>query len=126
MAAGLDESVPGEARVLKGRLVDLFDPELKVQAEVALQPGSRRFLLDLGRVPNGAVRVLASACKALPTAATEAKATFAVEGVANTEAVVLLTAQREPKRILVGGQAPASLRSASGSSSTRRSGATSG
>ena len=50
IGAGLDESVAGAAKELKGRFVDLFDPELKVRRTVALQPGTRAFLLDLDAV----------------------------------------------------------------------------
>jgi hypothetical protein len=41
IGAGLDESVEGAARLLQGRFVNLFDPELKVQRSIALSPGTR-------------------------------------------------------------------------------------
>ena len=47
LAAGLDESVAGEPKKIHGRLVNLFDPELRVQDTVTLAPGSRFFLVDL-------------------------------------------------------------------------------
>ncbi|MGH7952181.1 MAG: hypothetical protein ACREFE_09715 [Limisphaerales bacterium] len=47
IAAGLDESINGNPRVLHGRFVNLFDSELRVQKDIAISPGSRWFLLDL-------------------------------------------------------------------------------
>jgi hypothetical protein len=103
IAAGLDESVAGEARTLKGRFVNLFDPELKVQSAVTLTPGSRHFLLDLERAERKAPRVLASACKTLPAKAAEDSVAFTVEGVPNTEAVVLIHVSSAPKTVTLAG-----------------------
>jgi len=51
IAAGLDESVPGSrAYVLRGRYLNLFDPELAVLNDVAVEAGTRRLLLDLNVV----------------------------------------------------------------------------
>jgi hypothetical protein len=103
IAASLDESVAGEARTLKGRFVNLFDPELKVQSAVTLTPGSRHFLLDLERAERKAPRVLASACKTLPAKAAEGSVAFTVEGVPNTEAIVLLHVSSAPKTVTLAG-----------------------
>lgn len=103
IAAGLDESVGGDARVLEGRYVDLFDAQLAVQRRVELTPGSRRFLLDLERVRPGRPQVLASACKTLETQRRDGSLTLAVEGVANTEAIVLLRLDQEPKSVSLAG-----------------------
>ena len=50
IGAGLGESVPCEAKELKGRFVSFFDPELRVRSGVTLSPASRYFLLDLDTV----------------------------------------------------------------------------
>ena len=62
IAAGLDESVAGEPRVLRGRFVNLFDSELTVRTTVELTPGSRWFLLDIDAAKARPPAVLASAC----------------------------------------------------------------
>lgn len=98
IAAGLDESVAGPPKTLEGRFVDLFDPDLRVQTRVSLEPGRRHFLLDLERVRGPRTEVLASACKALPLAATGPGESWVVEGVASTPAVVLLRLPIEPDR----------------------------
>jgi hypothetical protein len=105
VAAGLDESVPGAPKVLQGRFVNLFDPELRVQTRVELAPQSRFLLLDLDSVAAGSPRVLASACKALPGAPAADRLTLTVEGVGNTSAVMLVRMPRgAPQAISLAGE----------------------
>ena len=105
IAAGLDESVPGEAKELRGRFVNLFDPQLRVRNTVKLTPGSRSFLLDLNSVRGNEPRVLASACKALPKKRSATQLVQTVEGVGNTQAILLLHAPRPPREVTLAGQA---------------------
>jgi len=49
---------------------------------IALTPGTRVLLRDLDAAPQSGVRVLASACKALPLKQEERSLTLVVEGVA--------------------------------------------
>jgi len=109
LAAGLDESVAGEPKTIRGRWVNLFDPELRVQQAVTLTPGSRFFLVDLEAVRGRQPQVVASACKALPTKAGAHRFALTVEGVANTPAVVLLRAPTAPRSVTLAGQALESL-----------------
>jgi hypothetical protein len=99
IAAGLDESVEGDARRLKGRFVNLFNPELKVQSSITLTPGSRVFLLDLDAVKSESPRLLASACKALPEKRNDAAAAWTVEGVGDTPAIILIATAKPPHSI---------------------------
>ena len=101
IGAGLDESGLGESKELKGRYVNLFDPELKVQRSVALTPGARVFLLDLDAVKSAAPRLLASACKALPIKRDDGKAAWTVEGIGDTPAILLIATARPPRSILL-------------------------
>jgi hypothetical protein len=104
LGAGLDESVGGEAKTLRGRFVNLFDPELRVQKTVSLVPGARLFLLDLDATRGGPPRVLASACKALPARQDARSLSITVEGVIHTPAVVLLRAPAAPRSVKLAGQ----------------------
>jgi hypothetical protein len=104
IGAGLDESVPCEAKVLKGRFVNLFDPELRVRTSVTLSPASRFFLLDLETVRGSQPRVLASACKTLPLKKDQNSLTLTVEGVPDTPAVVLLHTSNDAPSITLAGQ----------------------
>jgi len=104
IAAGLDESVPGEAKELRGRFVNLFDPQLRVSDAVRLTPSSRFFLLDLKPVRSDETRVLASACKVLPTKRSPTQLVLTVDGVGHTPAIVLLHTPRPPREITLAGQ----------------------
>jgi hypothetical protein len=104
LGAGLDESVAGEPKTMRGRFVNLFDPELRVQKTVTLAPGSRLFLVDLDAARANQPQVLASACKALPTKQGAHSLSITVEGVVNTPAVVLLRAPAAPRTVTLTGQ----------------------
>jgi hypothetical protein len=104
VAAGLDESVAGDPVKLRGNFVNLFDPQLRKLPSVELSSGSRFFLLDLDQSGDKGPRVLASACKAIPTR-TPNTLSLAVEGVAGTPAVVLLhTGKKAPQKVTLAGQ----------------------
>jgi len=100
IAAGLDESVEQEPLVIPSRLINLFEPDLRVHEQVKISPGSRYFLLDLGRFVGGKPAVVASACKALVQESTSKALTLAVEGVEDTAAVVLVySPSGAPRRV---------------------------
>ncbi len=103
IASGLDESIDADVKTLRGRFVNLFDPELRVQSEVKIDPAGRYLLRDLefGRRRDG--QVIASACKTLPTEHGGKTFSFAVEGVGNTPAVVLMHAGKEPRSVELDG-----------------------
>jgi hypothetical protein len=99
VAAGLDESIPGDPRELKGRFVNLFDPELKTRTSVVLTPGSRFLLLDLDVRKSESPRLLASACKALPSKSEGRKLAWTVEGIGKTPAIILVSSAKAPRSI---------------------------
>src|SRR5206468_3974793 len=82
IAAGLEESIPGDSQILRGRFVNLFDPKLEVCDSVTLTPGSRFLLLDLGSTNGSRSKILASACRALPASGARDSLSSWVEGVA--------------------------------------------
>ncbi len=104
IAAGLDESVEGASQELRGRFVNLFDPQLRVRNAVTLTPGSRSFLLDLNARRGREPHVLASACKTLPKSQKPTQVVLTVEGVGHTPAIVLLHAPKPPRGITLAGQ----------------------
>jgi len=104
IAAGLDESIAGASKTLNGHFVNLFDPELRVQTTVQVESAHRLFLLDLDAPESRESALLASACKALPTSRDDHSLSYAVEGVGQTPAVVLLRTIREPRSITLDGQ----------------------
>jgi hypothetical protein len=104
IASGLDESIDAASKQLRGRFVNLFDPDLRLEKQVSLAPGTRWFLLDLDAVQAGPAKTLASACKTLPIGQDSKSLTLAVEGVGNTPAVVLLHSPKPPRSVTLDGQ----------------------
>lgn len=107
IAAGLDESLAGGTNVLHGRFINLFDPQLRVQTEIRLEPNSRYLLRDLDVPMDRQPEVLASACKALPVKGNALS--FAVEGVGETPAVVLMHSAKPPHSVQLDGKAVADV-----------------
>jgi hypothetical protein len=91
--------------VLRGRFVNLFDPELTPQRSIVLEPGKRVFLLDLDAVKSPRPQLLASACKALLTKQEGARMTWTIEGVGETPAIVLISSTRRPRSVQMDQQA---------------------
>jgi hypothetical protein len=104
IAAGLDESISAEAHIIKGRFVNLFDPELKESESVSITPNSRYLLLDLDSAPAKDSQVLASACKSLTLEKTEHQLKLVVEGVGDTPGIVLISTRRNPKSVALDGK----------------------
>jgi len=105
IGAGLDESIAGPAKQIRGRFVNLFDAGLAVREKVELAPGGRFVLYDLDTVRGKRPQVLASACKTLLQKQDGHSLSLAVEGVVDTPAVILLSAPAGgPKAISLGGE----------------------
>ena len=104
IAAGLDESIADAPKILRGRFVNLFDPELAVRREIEVLPASRWFLLDLDQPQAKGMTILASACKALVLPSSGSAWRGVVEGVAGTPAVVLLRTTGAPRDDHAGGR----------------------
>jgi hypothetical protein len=104
IAAGMDESVEGAGKTLKGKFVNLFNPELKVLGAVSLEPGSRMLLLDLDSVRDKSPRLLASACKALLKKSSNSNLEYVVEGVGETPAILMLSADKAPRSVTLDGK----------------------
>jgi hypothetical protein len=104
IAGGLDESIPGDVKVLRGRFVNLFDSELRVQNEIRIEPGSRFLLRDLDASTGSGPEVLESACRSLVTKRDGKSISMAVEGVGDTPGVVLLRCARPPGSIQLDGE----------------------
>ncbi len=114
VAAGLDESIAGEPRVLRGRFVNLYDAELRVQDAITLTPGHRFFLLDLDRAKSGPPAVLASACKVVSLKQDANSISLATHGVGKTPAIVLLRAPKAPSSVTLAGEALTTFEYANG------------
>jgi hypothetical protein len=105
IASGLDESVEGATKVLRGRFINLFDSQLRVQTEIRLEPGSRFLLRDLDATSIAQPEVLQSACKSLVVKRDDKSVSLAVEGVGETPGVVLMQCAKSPQAITLDGEA---------------------
>ena len=101
VAAGLDESIEGETKELRGRFVNLFDPDLAIRDSLRLSPGSRFLLLDLEKIVGSKPTIVASACKALPVKSGRDSISITFEGVAGTPGAMLLRAPSAPRSMLL-------------------------
>jgi hypothetical protein len=100
IASGLDESIDGPAKTIEGRFVNLFDAELRVQTRVRLEPAARIFLRDLNDTATREQRIVAAACKAMATGTNS----FVIEGIANTQGILLLRSDQRPSKVTLGGE----------------------
>ena len=98
VAAGLDESTGGPPATLRGRFVDLFDPNLALATAVDLAPGSRRLLLDLDRVAApDRPQVLAAAGRVADARWDAGHLDFTLTGPSQTEAVARVRLPHPPR-----------------------------
>lgn len=105
IAAGLDESVAGsKPYVLRGRYINLFDPELAVLTDIAIAPASRMLLLDLNSVKPGDFRVIAAACRVRDEKSYGKELTFRADGIGETNGIVGVASPAAPAQVLVAGK----------------------
>lgn len=104
VAAGLDESAtPAKPYELRGRYINLFDPELAPVTSVEVTPGARMLLLDLS-VETAAARVVAAACRIRDEKVDGKNLSFHADGVAETNAVIQIASRTGPAEVLVNGK----------------------
>jgi hypothetical protein len=101
IAAVLDESVSSETFRISGRLIDLFDPDLKIQTEVSLAPGNRGLYLDLDRVTAEPPRVVATANRLEWARSSETAYEFLAQGPQGTRAATRILLKDQPTEIRV-------------------------
>jgi len=64
VASVMTQSVSDDPMVLKGKLIDLYDPELPVCERKVIMPGQQALLVNVGRIPDpGKPQVLAAAAR---------------------------------------------------------------
>ncbi|MGH9599309.1 MAG: hypothetical protein ACRD27_05560 [Terracidiphilus sp.] len=106
IADGLDESIPNAAPyTLRGRFVDLFDPNLPVLTKVAVAPGVRALLFDLNFNQKEATpRIVAAACQIRSLRVSAHRLSFVADGIADTNSVIRIQTRVKPERISVAGR----------------------
>jgi hypothetical protein len=105
IAAGLDESVPNtKPRILHGRYINLFDPELTVLNTVTVRPGSRMLLFDLDTARPSTQRVVAAAARVRDEKTAGNVLSFRVDGIGGTNGVLRVTAKQAPREVTMDGR----------------------
>ncbi len=107
IAAGLDESAAqSQPHVLRGRFIDLFDPDQTTTVNPELPPNSRKLLVDLGVAErDGKPRILAAACRIQNVTTTDRTLSFHADGIADTNAVVTIFLPKQPGQVKLAGKA---------------------
>lgn len=105
IAAGLDESLTAAPATLKGRFINLFDPDLPVLNQVTISSGARMLLFDLNAPQSGSSRIVAAAARVRDEQTTGNELTFRADGIGGTNAVIRIRAKAAPRKITLGSSA---------------------
>jgi hypothetical protein len=98
----MDENADAKPYMLRGSLIDLFDPELPVLKEKMINPGEQGFIFNVGRVRDkNTPRVLASACRISEEASTRGEYSFVCKSPVNTVNAMRILLPAEPKKTVV-------------------------
>jgi hypothetical protein len=102
LAAVLDEGISKEPLVIKGKLIDLFDPKLPVLIEKKIYPGEQSFLLDINRVEDRTKpQVLCGAARVYDEQIAGRSYSFVAKSPANTTNVMRVLLPSKPKSVVV-------------------------
>ena len=98
----LEESINEEPYIVKGLLIDLFDPKLPVLTEKKVMPGEQAFLFNIGRVENSQEpQILASASRAYNEEFSKGKYSFIVKSPINTTNSMRILLPTSPNEIAI-------------------------
>ena len=99
---------------VKGKFIDLFDPEIPVLDEKQVNPGEQAFLYNIGSVENPQLpQVLAAAARIYEEKAANDSYSFVAKSPLNTTNVMRVLLPEKPKTIEVGDSTGASLQAES-------------
>ncbi|HEY9197616.1 MAG TPA: hypothetical protein VIM77_15175, partial [Mucilaginibacter sp.] len=88
--------------IIKGPVIDLFDPQLPVLDQKAVNPGEQSLLYNVGRIANKSIpQVLAAASRASDELVTANSYSFTVKSPVKTMNSMRVLLPAEPKSILV-------------------------
>ena len=110
LAATTTESTSDAPLKLKGRFVNLFDAELKIQSDVEIKPDERAWLLDLDRVTAPAPAVLASSCRIEALEETDDSVALSATSPSEIEAASLVKLRAKPQAVKINDQPLESFR----------------
>lgn len=95
----VDENDDQSPYTIKGKLIDLFDPEIPVLNEKQVKPGEQAFLYNIGNVKNPKTpQVLATAARVYDEKATKNAYTFVAKSPLNTTNVMRILLPKKPEQ----------------------------
>ena len=98
----LDEHADKSPYTIKGKFIDLFDPEIPVLNEKQVNPGEQAFLFNIGSVKNRKMpQVLATAARVYDENATRNEYSFVAKSPLNTTNVMRILLPERPEKIKV-------------------------
>lgn len=93
----MDENADQSPYEIKGKFIDLFDPEIPVLHEKQVRPGEQAFLYNIGSVKNLKPQVLASAARIYDERTTTSQYSFVAKSPLNTTNVMRILLPEEAK-----------------------------
>ena len=84
IAAAMDENEHKEPLMIKGPVIDLFDPLLPVLSQKEIIPGQQGFLYDVSKIKPGKPTILAAASRAYNEKVRKSCYTFLLKSPSNT------------------------------------------
>jgi hypothetical protein len=110
IAAGLDvdpTDVASAAKppvVIKGDLINLFDPDLAESDHVIIKPGTRALLLDVNSLNSTTPRLVAASAKISHEQVSADSLTFQAEGIDQTKAVARILLRKAVRQVTLNGK----------------------
>lgn len=104
LVAVLDEGVSDSPVELKGRFIDLFDPELPCKSHVTVKPGEQAFLYNVDSVESKhQAQVLAAAARVYDENRSDSSYRFVVKSPQSTTNAMRVLVPEKPRSVLVDG-----------------------
>jgi hypothetical protein len=98
----VDENTNQSPYIIKGKLIDLFDPEISVLDQKQVNPGEQAFLYNIGSVKNPQTpQVLVTAARVYDEKVTKNEYSFVAKSPLNTTNVMRVLLPGEAKEITV-------------------------
>lgn len=103
LVAVLDEGViSNDPYIVKGKLIDLFDPELPILNEKAVRPGEQAFLIDIDRVEQpDKPQVLCGATRVYNEKVSKKAYSFIAKSPVNTTNVMRVLLPQKPGKVAI-------------------------
>lgn len=105
IAAVLDESISDEPLRLEGMFIDLFDKDLPVMTEKAINPGEQAYLYNIKNLPRGTkAKVLCGASRIYDEEVGAHSYSFVAKSPLNTTNISRILLPKAPAKVLVNGE----------------------